>query len=49
MFKDILTGVFIAWLSLTPEGKKLREKAIKAVTDAYLLPKDKEEVKKDDA
>lgn len=48
MIKDVLTGVFIAWLSLTPEGKKLRDKAIKTITDTYLLPK-KEEVKKDDA
>lgn len=39
MIRDVLTGVFIAWLSLTPEGKKMRDKAIKAVTDAYLIPK----------
>lgn len=50
IIKDVLIGVGIAWLSLTPEGRKMRNTAIKKITDTYLLPKEEEkEVKKDDA
>lgn len=40
MIRDVLAGVFIAWLSLTPEGKKVKDMAIKKVMDTYLLPKE---------
>lgn len=50
LIKDVLIGVGIAWLSLTPQGKKIRDTAIKKITETYLLPKEEEkEVKKDDA
>ncbi len=51
LIKDVLIGVGIAWLSLTPQGKKMRDTAIKKITETYLLPKEEEEkeVKKDDA
>lgn len=41
MIRDILTGVFIAWLSLTPEGKKVRDMAIEKVKETYLVNGDK--------
>lgn len=49
MLKDVLIGVVITWISLTPEGKKVREQAIKKLAETYLLPKEEKEVKKDDA
>ncbi len=51
MIKDVLIGVAITWLTLTPEGKKMRKQAVAKLADAYLLPKKevkKEEVKADD-
>lgn len=52
IIKDVLIGVGLAWLSLTPEGKRVKNMAIKKVMDTYLLPKDsepeKKEVKNDD-
>ena len=50
LIKDVLIGVGIAWLALTQQGKKMRDTAIKKITETYLLPKEEEkEVKKDDA
>lgn len=52
IIKDVLIGVGLAWLSLTPEGQRVKNMAIKKVMDTYLLPKDsepeKKEVKNDD-
>lgn len=52
IIKDVLIGVGLAWLSLTPEGQRVKNMAIKKVMDTYLLPKDsepeKKEVKSDD-
>lgn len=52
IIKDVLIGVGLAWLSLTPEGRRVKNMAIKKVMDTYLLPKDsepeKKEVKSDD-
>ena len=52
IIKDVLIGVGIAWLSLTPEGRKVKNMAIKKVMDTYLLPKVSEpetkEVKQDE-
>lgn len=52
MFKDLLLGVAITWITLTPEGKKVRDKAIKKLAETYLLPKEErkeDEVKDDNA
>lgn len=51
MIKDVLIGVAITWLTLTPEGRKMRKQALNKLADTYLLPKEepkKEEVKHDD-
>lgn len=48
MIKDLLLGVAITWITLTPEGKKVRDKAVKKLAETYLLPKEEKEVKKDD-
>ena len=50
MIKDVLIGVAVAWISLTPEGKAVRRKAVKKLAETYLLPKEpkKEEVKEND-
>lgn len=37
--KDVLVGVGIAWLTLTPEGRAVRDKALKELTEKYMLPK----------
>ena len=47
MIKDVLIGVGIAWLSLTPEGRRVKNMAIKKVMDTYLLPKNSEPEKKE--
>lgn len=47
MIKDVLIGVGIAWLSLTPEGKRVKNMAIQKVLDTYLLPKKSEPEKKE--
>lgn len=41
----MLTGVFIAWLSLTPEGKKVRDMAINKLKEEYLKVDNKGEEK----
>ena len=51
IIKDVLIGVGLAWLSLTPEGKRVKNMAIQKVLDTYLLPKEStkdKEVKSDD-
>lgn len=45
IIKDVLIGVGLAWLSLTPEGQRVKNMAIKKVLDTYLLPKDVTESK----
>lgn len=47
VIKDVLIGVGLAWLSLTPSGQKVKNIAIKKVMDTYLLPKDSEPKKKE--
>lgn len=47
VIKDVLIGVGLAWLSLTPSGQKVKNMAIKKVMDTYLLPKDSEPKKKE--
>lgn len=45
---DVLVGVGIAWLSLTPEGQAVRDRFMKQLAETYLVPKDKKEVKEND-
>lgn len=45
---DVLVGVGIAWLSLTPEGQAVRDRFMKQLAETYLIPKDKKEVKEND-
>lgn len=51
MIKDVLIGIGIAWLSLTPEGKNMRKRAEQYIVERYILPKEepKQEEVKDNA
>lgn len=51
LVKDLLVGVAVTWLTVTPEGKRFRKKVVKMLADQYLLPKENKdkEVKENDA
>lgn len=47
MIKDLLIGVAVTWITVTPEGKRFRDKMAKMLAEKYMLPKKEVKPKKE--